>query len=312
MFIVRTKPLTINSELAHKLLEMAIHPGTSIYEARNAVRMLYGKLSAAGLSLEDEYRSSAGANGVQSSASSRDDQQKIIDENARLKQENELLHAYAAKFSDMYNRIQAFHTRADSERQRLELENIELAERVRVLESATSSDTGQRYGTYAAAAAVAARVFGTDRCKPAWAAALGMPLKVLNGWEAAGAFPTHLIDKLSRLSPEQVKPASRKPWTLADLECLKAVLATGASDFEAAQILSVELGRRLFEPSITRQRRRLFRTEGWKPERKARGSCDQAAAAPASARTSDPDASSFYARSGEHPRAASVQAAALS
>jgi hypothetical protein len=96
-----------------------------------------------------------------------------------------------------------------------------------------------------------------------------MPLDELNCWQGAKIFPADKAAMLDNLAPEQRKPASRERWTSADLERLKAVLPAVASDLEAAQILSAEFGRRLFEPSVTKQRRFLFSTEGWKPERKA-------------------------------------------
>lgn len=134
------------------------------------------------------------------------------------------------------------------------------------------SDTGAEYVDFGHVEEAATRRCGREAWKPAIAFALGMTIKELNAWAEVGIFPADRLAQLDKLSEEQCASSSRQRWSKDDIDRLKELLVQNRSDFEAAVALTAELGRRIYETSVTYKRRRLFRETGWSVARQATNS----------------------------------------
>ena len=128
---------------------------------------------------------------------------------------------------------------------------------------AATSDTGRTYAPFGLFAEHARLRFGRKTWKSAFAFDVGITVKEINAWKTVDLVPAEWAATLDRLSHEERKAASRQPWTDDERARLRELLEHGFSDLAAAQLLTGELGRRLLEPTITGQRRRLSKEGGW-------------------------------------------------
>ena len=313
--------MSFNIDLTNKIFDMAVHLKTPKNEARTAAMMFCNSIAGANLASQNISFHKTWFLGAPAEPLCDLRQRELSDQIRALKQQRdnednrnrEVLKHIKINELSLRQRVKTL----EAERQRLQAQCDRLTAKTGISnepsqspEDVVSGDMRREYISFRSLAAKAERIFGHRRWKPALAAALGMSMKELNGWQNANAFPAHMAKRLDEFTIDQLKSASRQPWTVDEIERLKVLLETGASDLDTAQTLSAEFGRRIYEPSVTRQRRRLFRIEGWKPVLKARRSvvtpqARQASPRPSRSRASQIRESALVAGCGPRAQATS-------
>jgi predicted RNase H-like nuclease (RuvC/YqgF family) len=161
--------------------------------------------------------------------------------------------------------LQAQNHSLQSEGERLQAEVNGLKAEVHALKEVVSDDA-RAYVNFADFARRAGQSYARKLWKSAFAFEAAITIKEMNAWETVGLAPAVWLAKLDALTEEQRKPTARKPWTAKERARLQAILDQGHTDLATARILTGEFGRRIYESSITTQRRQLFRQEGWAPQ----------------------------------------------
>ncbi|TXN17220.1 hypothetical protein FV219_00915 [Methylobacterium sp. WL122] len=249
--------MSLDIERLRKLLRMAFHPTTTVNEAHLAVKNAGRMLDSAGFGIDDlcigEFSLAQKSDVFRGESSNGSDS---------------LLSAVKSfgKIFDKYTALKAIHRVSlvalrEAEARIASLE-AEAAERS---DNQHKADTGAQYVEFATISELAMNRCGRATWKSAVAFSINMPIRMLNAWKAVGIFPAHLVAHIDALSDHDYEPSSRQRWSSDEIDRLKVVLHEGRSDLEAAVILSKEFGRRIYETSVTYQRRRLFRIENWRP-----------------------------------------------
>lgn len=202
---------------------------------------------------------------------------KAAEQSQRIEQleaENQKLSAEIVAEADARAELSVRIKKLDAENRRLEAalqanDKIELLD-VDIRPDACSSqegvsDLGTKYVQFDKLRVVVDNTFSSRRWKGVVALHLGISRKCLDAWEVVGVVPDVYVDRARAMTDNDRKPASRKPWSQDELECLEASLARELSDLQIAGLITQKYGRKRLESSVVRQRCRLQREGKWRP-----------------------------------------------
>ena len=130
---------------------------------------------------------------------------------------------------------------------------------VAAIEEDASCDGSERSMTPEAFCERVQIVAGRRHWKTAFSHRIRMTMQALKADLQGDTVPRRLVAMLDTLKTDDLQPASRRHWTAEERVHLSVLLEDGLSDVELAHHLSAEFGRRIFEGSVARQRRRLQR-----------------------------------------------------
>lgn len=117
---------------------------------------------------------------------------------------------------------------------------------------------------------------GRKHWTTAAAHALALPVVEMRAWTVLKTMPATMAHKLASLSAEDLMPASRKPWSDAEVGALRLMVRQGMDNLAIALALTAQFGRRIFETGVARKRSKLVMAE-W-GQRRGAGSASYAGA----------------------------------
>jgi hypothetical protein len=247
-----------------RLLNLAGDPSANTHEAINALQTARRMVREIGSGFEvlfsrDNFENSALQDEIHKAQAEAAAQKRKADQAIRAAKER------GAESTRLKQIISAQQEQLEASRARCvrlesQVELLQAKVHARELEAqAFKSDCGRVYVQFSDFAASATKCFRRARWKSAFAFEANMTLKMVNAWETVGLMPAEFASYLKGLSPEQLKNASRQPWTREEVARLAELVPSGESDSNLAHLLSREFGRRIFESAVTTQRRRLRR-----------------------------------------------------